>query len=453
MGGIKETTHLIKTSCEDFTADTSGRSVAEVTNFIRGFNATSITQAASAYESAAAAIRKARTDIEEQARQLAKVSKAESAKEPLSALYILWKTMGELADKLAKMRDPLQDFATVVTKHQEFVDDGHKGIMATWAWQGLGTWDDSIGGRFSVYSGYFQGDKARSANGSQDELAGHHLDTFGKDLARIHMALPDKVEKRLRDIKRPGAPYGGPDQVRYPTGNGGNAGKFSSPPYDGSGLNGGTNGAGSIDPRTSGPYDTEPGLVDPGGPTSTPPPGAAAPGGITQPPGSTNPGATDPNVPRPDITDPNTSGPDSTGTDPTGLSADTADLPRNPSTTGADPTHFADYQPNPNSYPPTSTTYPNPTTSGYGNPSTSHIPSGGTATGGGGFAAVQPSSIGNRAGTGLGTGPGMGTPFLPMGGAGGPGADPPAKSEGKTWLHQEDDVWMDDTPSVNGNIG
>ncbi|MFD2355663.1 hypothetical protein ACFSTC_49915 [Nonomuraea ferruginea] len=88
---------------------------------------------------------------------------------------------------------------------------------------------------------------------------------------------------------------------------------------------------------------------------------------------------------------------------------------------------------------------------GYTTPTTSATPVtyGGTGIGtGGALGPGQGTSLGTRSGTGAGM------PFLPMGGMGGGGGGGDSRDrESTTWLHEDDDVWGDDTGSVNSRIG
>ncbi|MFG1941937.1 WXG100 family type VII secretion target [Nonomuraea sp. NPDC048826] len=420
MGETTQETHVIKPGSGSWGVETGDRNVEEVVTFIKGFNAASIRQAAGSYKDAQEAVNTAREAIKEQAVKLAQVWEGEASVEAQTALGILYVTMGELANKLGAMHSPVENLATVVTKHQEFIDDTWKGVMPTWVNQDLGSWNDSITDYYSTYTGYYEGNNATGKWGSQDELAGHHLQIFANDLTRVHQDIPDKVEKNLRDLKPPTTTEDGPLQITYPTGDTGGGG-FTPLSYDGSGLNGGPNGIGDTDGPSFSPYDPNTGLTNPDGtgidPNGTYPPGTTGPRGST----TTTGGGTHPSV-------------------------DTTGLNRNPSGTGTNPTTLADYTPTTGYTPPGAT----PTSTAYSTPTTSSTPGTGTGTGtGGGLLPGQATSLGTRSGTG----PGM--PFLPMGGAGAGagGAGDSRDRESTTWLHEDDDVWNDDTGSVNSRIG
>ncbi|MEV4833130.1 WXG100 family type VII secretion target [Nonomuraea sp. NPDC049486] len=443
MGGTKHEIHLIKPSCGSWAVETGGRSVEQVVTFIKGFNLTSITQAASSYEDAKTAVETAREAIKTQAIKLAEVWEGEASVEAQTALGILYVTMGELATKLGAMHTPVDNLASVVREHQAFMEDHSKGILNTWTNRGGtgATWDDSIPDIYSAYAGYYGGDgkvlnEAKTDFGSPDELAGLHLQTFTNDLVVVHQAIPDTVDKSLRDIKPPGMPQDDPTQVDYPTGlPTGNPSPYSN---TGLGLNGGTDGTGNPGGPSFADYDPSTGLPNPNGvdPNGTNPNGYDPNGNY--PPGTSVPGGTVPIG--------STTGPDN-GTQP---SVDTAGLNRNPPGTDGT-TSLADYNPTTSGYSPTGTTPTTATTPGYTTPTTSATPVtyGGTGIGtGGALGPGQGTSLGTRSGTGAGM------PFLPMGGMGGGGGGGDSRDrESTTWLHEDDDVWGDDTGSVNSRIG
>ncbi|MEV4287112.1 WXG100 family type VII secretion target [Nonomuraea bangladeshensis] len=461
MGGEKKKTHWLKSSCGDWSVETGGRSVEEVVTFIKGFDAKHIAQAATAYKDAHKAVGDVQKALEEQAGQLAKVWNGKASVEAQKALGVLHVTLGELAAKLQKMHEPVEALSTVVRKHQEFIDDDVKGVLGTWVNQGGllgGTWDDSVAGLFSTYSGVYNGDKANNDFGSQDELAGLHLQTFANDLAHVHAKIPDTVEKVLRDIDYPTGPQITPPPVTYPKGG----------PYPN----------GNPDPYGPGTFPTnyDPSGTDPSNRFPTNPnafdPNAANPNG-------TNPNGTYPNGNHPSGNgDPNgNNGNNGTGTgnpgSPTFQNPDTSSL-GSTSPNGSNPafnpaayqdpsanrtTSLQDFTPtNTNGWTPTTGTA-HPTTTGntaYSVPSTSYPPattasSPGTATGGG-FAGANPAvtTAATRATTA-----GTGMPFLPMGaGGGGGGAQSSEKQESTTWLHEDDDVWGTNPDSVvNSQIG
>ncbi|MFD2355664.1 WXG100 family type VII secretion target [Nonomuraea ferruginea] len=270
MGGTKHEIHLIKPSCGSWAVETGGRSVEQVVTFIKGFNLTSITQAASSYEDAKTAVETAREAIKTQAIKLAEVWEGEASVEAQTALGILYVTMGELATKLGAMHTPVDNLASVVREHQAFMEDHSKGILNTWTNRGGtgATWDDSIPDIYSAYAGYYGGDgkvlnEAKTDFGSPDELAGLHLQTFTNDLVVVHQAIPDTVDKSLRDIKPPGMPQDDPTQVDYPTGlPTGNPSPYSN---TGLGLNGGTDGTGNPGGPSFADYDPSTGLPNPNG--------------------------------------------------------------------------------------------------------------------------------------------------------------------------------------------
>ncbi|MEW9546981.1 WXG100 family type VII secretion target [Nonomuraea sp. NPDC050783] len=461
MGGEKKKTHMLKPSCGSWATETGGRSVEEVVTFIKGFDATRIKQAATAYKDANKAVSDAQKGIEEQARELAKVWEGNASVEAQKALGVLFLTLGELADKLSKMHEPVENLANVVRKHQAFIDDDMKGIMPTWANQGGlagGSWNDSIPDIYSTYTGVYGGDSATGDFGSQDELAGLHLRTFANDLQHVHQQIPDSVEKVLRDISYPQPDQNPPPTVPYPKGDH-PYGNTQPGPYDGSGYQGVPTGStsgppfGTTDPATG--YPANPGYPNgtypPGnGPGGNGPGGNGPGGGNGSGPGGNGTGAS-PNVPVPG---------GSTSPGGTNPAYNPAALHQNPAATGTNPTtSLQDFNPtSANGYNPAAganpATHPSTGVPGYGSPSTAYPPGTaggpGTATGGG-VAGLPPNATtaATRAATS-----GTGMPFLPMGAGGGAGAQESEKQESTTWLHEDDDVWGSDPGSVvNSRIG
>ncbi|MGI5269190.1 WXG100 family type VII secretion target [Nonomuraea sp. CA-218870] len=453
MGETRRETHQLKVG-GGWDARTDGRNVEEVVNFIKGFNVGSITGAADAYKNAHAAVEKAREDIKAQAYKLAEVWEGKASVEAQRGLYQLYQTMGELAAKLKAMHTPLDNLGNVVRQHQAFIDDTWKGVMPTWANQSIGSWNDSVPDVYSAYTGYYNGDgkeanDAKTDFGSQDELAGLHLRTFGNDLAHVYNAMPEKVDTSLRDLTTPKPNLETPPPITYPpgaqpTGTSPGNGPYNDP-YNGP-YGGPSNPSNPIvapyNPDTSGP--NTPGLNDPGliDPIGTDPNGPNPPVGTTPGTGATPPihGEGLNRNPATDIPDPNTS---------------LADY--NPSTTGHTPPNTTNPLSTTTGTTPNGTTPTNgftPTTSGY-NATTGNTPRASTgltpgAYGGGGRGASglpQATTISTRAGTGM-------PPFMPMGGMGGAGGGGENQErESTTWLHEDDDLWGDDTGSVNSRIG
>ncbi|TDD25149.1 hypothetical protein, partial [Nonomuraea diastatica] len=406
---MKKNVHMLKPYCAEWSVETGGRSVEEVVTFINGFDATGIEQAATAYNDAHSAANTAKEAIRTQAGRLAAVWEGPASVEAQEALALLYVSLGELADKLKNMSTPVGSLATVVRKHQEFVQDGWKGVMPTWAHQGGltgGTWNDSIADTYSVYSGYYGGDDARSDWGSQDELAGLHLKTFGDDLYQVHTNMPDTLETTLRNITPPQLPDDRPDDVELPTFPDQNPGDVTSTAHNGGGPSGLPTGgprmpsAGGDDPSGSTP--TTPGYPETGqgddpstGSPTTPDADGQTPGGQT--PDGRTPGGQTPDAQTP------------------GASTDGRQTP-DPNAGAGSPTDLQEHQPTSNGSPPGT----GPQTPGSGNPSTSSSPGttpGGTNTYGNGgpvaaAGAASPGAGGRSAG-------GMGMPFMPMGGMGG----------------------------------
>lgn len=441
MGDTEFKQHVIKNTCSVYGADTENRNVAEVVNLIQGLDSQTISKAATCYKDASDAVETAREAIRKEAVKLAEVWGGEAAVEAQTALGILYQTMGELSEKLKKMHSPIDNLATVVTRHQAFVNDPVKGIMSTWVPQGGllgGTWNDSIPDFYATYTGYHNGDNATGKWGSPNHHAGQHLLIFTSDLDSVYRDIPESIQTGLRKISPPKPPAEEPTQIPYPSGTTGNTGGYTFPSNGGADLSGGRNSVGAVNGPDLGAYDPSTGFartpgVDPNG---SYPPGTTVPPGSTTPVGSTNPSGTD--VP----TYPGAGTPPSVG--------DTPGLNRDPSGDGAgSTTSLADYKPTTPGI-----TSPTSTTSGYNTPTHPTTPGtygtyGGTGTGGG-VVPGQPTSLSTRAGTGVGGG----MPFLPMSGAGGAGGGGESKDrESTTWLHEDDDVWGDDTGSVSSRIG
>lgn len=441
MGDTKHTTHQLKNNYPNWPAETGDRVVEEVANLIKNFNLDSIRRAARSYNDAADALDTAKESLKEEAVKLAKVWEGKASVEAQTALGLLWVSMDELAKKLRAMHKPVDELGKVVEGHQGFVNDEFKGILPTWVNQGLGdigSFTDDWYDWNSTYTGYYNGNAATSEWSTPNKMAAQHLKIFTEDLQQVHELVPGSVEKVLRDIKPPAGPPQTPPPVTYPTNypqgpspytptNDGPAfnGDPNNPGYNPGGPDLGTDDPGSgydtpqvpgYDPDGTNPDGTNPDGTNPGDPNN--PGGTQYPDGTTYPPGGTT--TTDPSV-------------NPAGLDPSANPND----PRN--------TSLADYTPNPYSTVNTA----NPTT-GY-LPTTGYTPGttggGGTAVGGNAMGPGPATSIGTRAGTG------MGMPFLPMGGAGGAGGGGERSDrESTTWLTEDDDVWNDDTTSVNSTI-
>ncbi|PZG17914.1 WXG100 family type VII secretion target [Nonomuraea aridisoli] len=448
MGENRQETHHLKPSRGSWDVQTSGRNVQQVKDLIKNIDAPRIEEASLAYSDAHRVVDDARQAVYEQALELAKHWEGPASVEAQRALQTLHGTLGELADKMMRMSTPLGHLNTVVRDHQAFLDDGWQGFMQpTWHNQMLGTWNDSIADIYRVYNGSTSGagdGGNRLDFGSQDELAGLHLKTFGDDLQRIYSQMPDTVETRLRDIHLPQGPDPDPDPVRYPfdTTGGGGVSPASYGTGDLSGMPAGTPGTdgptfGSTDPAGGG-Y-TVPGhpgtgsAGSPGGPTT-------GTGGTPYPDGSTGSSTQNPDG----STGSYTHNPDATGNG----------IPGQTPTGGTDPTtRLQDHIPLNTATPASSS--PTGTVPGYGNPSGSPY-SPGTATGPGtygGAGGVMPAGTAMNARGGSAMGVGM--PFVPMAGAmGGAGGQESSDRESTTWLHEDDDVWGGDTNSaVNSRIG
>lgn len=424
MAENKQTTHQLKPMCMPSDVRTGGRSVEGVVNFINGFDKTRIQNASIAYSDAQEVVNTAKTELETQARELAKHWEGSASVEAQQALGVLFVTLGELAEKLGAMSAPLTSLATVVDKHQSFITDTWKGVMPTWANQSLGTWNDSITDYYSTYTGVYGGDNATGKWGSQDELAGHHLQVFSNDLAYVHTEMPNTLDTVLRTISLPGQDEGDLDPIDYSQFGGTDNGGLGNGGYDPD-MTGMPNGG--VDPyRPSlGAYDPSNGSGLPGSGTN---PGDYPGGGDS---GGRNPGGQDLN-----------------GTGANGNGANGNGTGANGNGTGPN-TSLQDYNPS------LANTGTNPTTSGYG--TTPAYNSGSTSTGGGGVygggGGMVPTTGGlNGRTSSVGR---NGMPFMPMGGMGGGGAGQESSDrESTTWLHEDDDVWGGDSNSaVNDRIG
>ncbi|SDH81825.1 WXG100 family type VII secretion target [Nonomuraea jiangxiensis] len=438
MGDTRQETHHLKSPGASLGDDNpSNRNVEQVLTFLQGFDASRIDSASIAYSDAHQAVSEAKAAIEREARELAKVWEGNASVEAQKALGILYVTLGELAEKLKGMSTPLSDFANVVRKHQAFLNDDWGGFMLpTWHYQGF--WNGGLVGSasfnddwtdyYSTYTGVYGGDSTKGQWGSQNELAGQHLQTFGNDLKHVFSSMPDTLNVALRNIKPPTPLDDRPQPVNYPFDGGGpGVGGVMPASYNDPALSG--DPSGGLDPNSP-PY----GSMDPSTDSMNPPGG------------STDPGS-DPS------TDPTYPGADSQ-TDPSaGANATMANTGQNPggiTTTGSGQqshptTRLQDYQPpNTSSFPTTnggagSTPTYTPATYGGGS---------GTSTGGSGVAAAMGPSANVRGGT-----TGMGMPFMPMG-MGGAGGQESSDRESSTWLHEDDDVWGGDADSaVNSRIG
>ncbi|TDD31035.1 hypothetical protein E1286_45440 [Nonomuraea terrae] len=440
MGENQHETHHLKPARGTWDVQTYGRNVQEVKDLIKNIDAPRIEEASLAYQDAHRVVNDAQQAVYEQAVELAKHWEGPASVEAQRALQTLHGTLGELAEKMKGMSTPLGHLNTVVKDHQAFLDDGWQGFLQpTWHNQMLGTWNDSIADIYRVYNGSTSGagdGGNRLDFGSQDELAGLHLKTFGDDLQRIYNQMPDTVETRLRDINLPRDRDPDPDQVRYPFDTTG-GGDVSPASYGAGGLSGMPTGVPGVDRPTFGSTDpadggyTVPGYPGTGSEGSEGSTGS--PGGPTTGPGGYPDGSTGPNAQNPDATGNGIPGQTRTG--------------------GTDPiTRLQDYT-SPNTATPTSTSSTGGTVPGYGSPSGSPY-SPGTAMGPGtyGGGGVVPAGTAMNARGGSATGAGM--PFVPMGAMGAGGAQESSDRESTTWLHEDDDVWGSDSDSaVNSRIG
>ncbi|HEX4814468.1 MAG TPA: hypothetical protein VFV66_17130 [Nonomuraea sp.] len=422
MGDNKHQTYSLKPSGEGWTNSPDNRNVEQILNLIRTFNAEPIDGAALAYRDAHKAVTAAREAIKVEARNLATVWEGPASVEAQKALGILYVTLGELADKLLKMANPLSDFADVVRGHQSFLNDDWKGFMLpAWHYQGFwnmggitnsGSWNDDITDYYGTYTGYYgrNGEQLNSTEekwGSPNELAGLHLQIFGEDLKHIFTRMPDKLDETLRDIKPPTGPGPQFPPVTYPFGDGTGPGNVTPVSYGNDDLAGYNPGGQNTDGPTFGNIDP------PTGPTT---PGQGDTPGTEQP-GTPSAGSpANPTVPNPDP---------GRGTVPT--------------------TNLQNHQPTANGSPafPTTPSHGTPATSPY-TPGTAGNP--GTYGGGG---VMGPGTAGMPPGARGASGTGTGMPFLPMGGMGGAGgADNSRDRESTTWLQEDDDVWGDNPDSV-----
>ncbi|MGW0801874.1 WXG100 family type VII secretion target [Nonomuraea sp. NPDC002799] len=442
MGENKKQTHQLKPARGDWSVTTGGRSVAGVKNFINSIDAKRIEEASSAYGDAHTTVAGVQQAIYNKAVELSKVWEGAASVEAQKALQTLHNTLGELATKLSSMSAPLGTLATVVRDHQAFLDDDWQGfLMPTWHNQALlGTMNDSIADIYRTYNGALGKDAGGSGTdyGSQDELAGKHLKTFGDDLQEIYDRMPNTVEKELRDIKLPVGQKPFTEPITYTGGKLTGPGDISTTGYD---------------PDLPGGPTSVPGMNDPSLGSGDP-----AAGSIDPTTGSYNPDYTGTGSQGGDLgTGAGTGGPSgvnaSTGQSPGGVTDPNYGSAGNTGNTGAKPTTtLQDYQPNAG----TSTgATPTGTTPSYGHPATgSSSPNGGTTGGtygGGGGVTAAGAPLSARSGTG---GSNTGVPMMPMGGMGGGGGQESSDRESTTWLHEDDEVYgAGDTQTVNSQIG
>ncbi|NRQ39072.1 hypothetical protein HII36_45710 [Nonomuraea sp. NN258] len=434
-------THHLKPGRGAWGVDNDGRSVAEIEDFLKSLDAKSITQAGEAYLDACSVVATAQYTIKQESFTLSQVWEGKASVEAQKALRTLHATLRELSNKMNQMGRSLELLATVVRQHQEFLEGSGLFELETWN-QNFVTFDDSLPDKYAVY----KGNGATGTDfGSQDELAGLHLQQFSDELKGIYDLLPDSVHSELPTISNPVAVDKDPDKVTYPGYDPNRQGGPNLPPYSGSDLSGadrGIGGSGSSTPPSSQSSSSSP--FGPTGPTG--PSNQTNPGGGTGGPGSTDGTGTSPGSRTPESSSPSPNSP----TDPSAAQRPGLIDPTNPAIT--DPTtstndtgtKLQDYRP-PTTVPtaqPSTPSYTPPTTPGYTSPgyvTPSVVPgtyAGGTSVGG---AAGEHSALvnGTRAAT---ASTGMGMPFMPMGAGAGGGQDEQDR-ESSTWLHEEDDVW------------
>lgn len=446
-------THLLKPSRGEWTVEHDDRSVTEVRDFIKGIRVKEIEDAGAAYKDAYRVVADVQWALAQEALALTRVWEGKASVAAQKALRTLYVALGELAKKLFEMGDPLVTLADVVRQHQEYLDGNLRGSLNGDA--RLAPWSDDDHSRLFGYA-TFDGAMPRYEDGvmkqggysyaapfdsSRDELAGLHLKTFSEDLKAIYDRMPDKVEKELPAITYPVEPSEKRKSLDLSS--------FSKPLF-----------AGTSFPSDTGPAHTGPtGLSgdSPAAKDSTLPSfphheGPDIPGrpddrsgpDLGREPDIPLPGAdlgakgSNGNAPSPSDS---TRGPN----DPTrALDQPTRTFgqPTDPHTKLADFQRSIDSQSTPIHSTPTSPIHSTPTSLNHSPATTFSVP--GTS------ASLGPGTVNGRATASNG----MGSPFMPMGGAGGMGGQEEKDRESGTWLHEDDDVWGGDTGGVvDGTLG
>ncbi|MEU6738215.1 hypothetical protein [Streptosporangium sandarakinum] len=471
---ISKKTHMIKTSCYDFTVR-GDQPVARVKQIIETLDGESIKKAGTAYLDACSLLAECQRAIENVSKTLAECWNDKASVEAQTALRYIHATARELSNKGNMMGRPLESLGNALPAYKE---TGEGGFAPSWS-ENTFTFNDSIPDFYDTKDGVQWG--------SQNQLAKEHLEKLNAEIQQWHALLPDSLRKELPRIEPPTVP-GPPFQpVDYPDGypsngypNAGPYGTGGTGPY-GNGLN--STGSYGNSLNGTGPYDTDPFANDPNGTgpndtnpggTGNLPPGAYPGDGGTGLPGQNGPGAgmpggaggngTDPTGgltdPSKGLTDPsgNLTDPSRNLTYPAGYdpaNARTTDLSSFQSPQGYDVNGIGN--PNPNlsglntstgASPHTPVTYTgSPTNTGTG-PSTGGIGSSGSF----GTAGVRAAALNAAEGA---AGSGMFMP--PVGAMGGPGAgageQKPEETGSKLWEH--DDVWgaNDLEGAVDGHIG
>ncbi|MCA2190086.1 WXG100 family type VII secretion target [Nonomuraea cavernae] len=398
-----------------------------------------IEKAGDAYLNASSTLEVARRAVEDAGKAMADVWGGKASVKAQQALRSVHGALEALGDNANRMGRPLQSLGKTVIP--SFKDSG-----------GF-NWDDGFSHNDSIYGLFFE-DGGVSIS-TDNKKATEHLKELNKALGTWHDLLPASLTEDLPKLTWPTPDQNNHQAPKYPTvdlPDRGNPNYSPDPngnlPQDNGPTTGPKNGN---NPNITDPNATDPNAVDP----NATDPNATDPNAV-------DPNATDPNVTDPNITDPNANGPgngdvngnipgiDQPGTNPSlnpgGLNGVT-----NPNGTDPRSTGLSDYQPPKLDTPPFSTTGPNASTSPTtllpaGNPSAT-VPGVGTVPGTGPGTNIGTNVPVNTNGANLlraggnTTGmPGMGMPFMPMGGMGAGGGEE-RTSETSTWLVEDDDVW------------
>ncbi|MGW5685798.1 hypothetical protein [Nonomuraea sp. NPDC003754] len=408
-----------------FSVNDDGRSVAGIKNLIMMLDPATIQRTAASYLAAADRLTSMNEALVSGATAMAKVWEGPSSVESQQSLRTLHATIRELAAKFKAVGLPLEALGRRLLEHKEFVENKSE------AWSDNDhTWDDSIPGWYHTMnsSGYEWG--------SSDELAGQHLRLLNNDLRKVYEEWPFNVHKVVPDLKPPTIPGPPVDTTEDPGDHHVDTSSFTPPGGDLEGP-----GPDGIDETSAG--DT----AVPGLPGDTLSGDGGYPGSGTDWDGSGTDGRY-PDRTGLDAGDSGGKGPngaDRSGANTNGAGPDagagTPDTGGLPNTRGTNTT-LEDFQRPAGWAPDPSTSFPNGPTP-Y--PSTGNGP----GVGVGGNVLTGPGGLPLNARSASATGGGM--PFMPMAGA---GANESEDKENSTWLHEDDDVWGDDTDgAVSGRIG
>ncbi|GAA3425241.1 hypothetical protein GCM10018953_24240 [Streptosporangium nondiastaticum] len=473
---ISKKTHMIKTSCYDFSVR-GDQPVARVKQIIETLDGESIKNAGTAYLDACSLLAECQRAVENVSKTLAECWNDKASVEAQTALRYIHATARELSNKGNMMGRPLESLGDALPAYKE---TGEGGFAPSWS-ENTFTFNDDVSDFYDTKDGVQWG--------SQNQLAKEHLEKLNAEIQKWHTLLPDSLRKELPRIEPPTVPTPPFPTVDYPGGypSAGPYGPGGTGPYGAGPYGNGPDGTGpygtdpfatdpfATDPNGTGPNGTGPNGTDPDG-SGDLPPGAYPGDGGTGLPGQNGPGAGMPG------------GAGGNGTDPTGGLTDPSKGLTDPSGNLTDPsrnlTYPAGYDAGNARTTDLSSFQPPQGYDGIGNPNPNNPNLSGLNTSTGTSPYASPTYTGSPTNTGTGTGTGTGgigssgsfgtagvraaalnaaegaagsgmfmPPMGAMGGAGAGAGEQEQESGSNLWEH--DDVWgaNDHEGAVDGHIG